>query len=400
MPKGIKTCLFNAEEGFSAELRKMLQTIGGVKIVAEVADPNMLEECLRRFHSHVALVNLDPNPEEYLKVTNEVASKLPNVAVFAFSGKEDARLILNALRAGVREFMTKPVNPEELQTAFDKISQQVSTVSAGKVIAVMGASGGCGATVITCNLAVELAALTEKEVAIIDLDFPFGAVANYFDVKPQYTIAELAATEKLEQGMLEGVFVRHPSKVAILARPARLEDGYAVSAERVAGIISMVAELFETVIIDIPPRFDSLGLSVLDQLDTLILNVELSVPSIRNAERIWNSLSRNGFPSERLKIVVNRLKDGEDLSLKPQHVEQVLDQKVFQSIPSDYNTVKTAINYGQPLAQEAPSSPVRIKIADLAKKMIAEQSKSGKQTAESEEEETKQAGVFARMWSF
>ena len=305
MPASLKAVIFNNEEGFGGELRRLVQPLRHIKIVAEIGEVSLLEDCLKRFGCEVVLVNLDPQPEDYLKQISQIVSHLPGVKVFAFSAKEDAQLILSAMRAGIGEFITKPVDGPELVKSLGKIMELAPEKAAGRLIAVTGASGGCGATMIACNLAAELSGLHREEMGLIDLDFDFGAAAAFFDVSPQYSISELASSDTIEQSMLSDSLVRHPSQVAILARPTRMEDAHVLSADRSAAIISMMSEMFPIVVIDFPPHFDQLGCAVLDQLDLLILVVNLNVPSIKNAERIGDALNRRGFSSEKIKVVVN-----------------------------------------------------------------------------------------------
>ena len=81
---------------------------------------------------------------------------------------------------------------------------QTKLLNFGKLITVMGAAGGVGTTTLATNLAVELAALAERQVSIVDLDYRFGQVATLLDVEPTYTLSDLCnSPEQLEQQVIE-----------------------------------------------------------------------------------------------------------------------------------------------------------------------------------------------------
>ncbi|GAG38227.1 unnamed protein product, partial [marine sediment metagenome] len=174
MAGDVRFITLNADETFGAALRGILLQFEGVKIVAEVDEPALLGQAVKQFPVDVVFANLDPNPEATLRIIGEVVASQPGAVVFAASESTDGKLILQAMRLGVREFFPQPIDVKTLGEAIDKVaSQRDDAQRFGRLITITGTSGGVGATMLATNLAVELAEMAKGPVTIVDLDYRF-----------------------------------------------------------------------------------------------------------------------------------------------------------------------------------------------------------------------------------
>jgi pilus assembly protein CpaE len=105
----------------------------------------------------------------------------------------------------------------------------------------------------------------------------------------------------------------------------------------------------------------------MEMASSVMLVLQLSVPSIRNAHRLHKALIQYGMPAEKILPVVNRATRNSPIS--PQDVEEHLGTSVFAVIPNDYKTVQGALDFGRPLLNESPDSPVRKAIAQIARRL-------------------------------
>ena len=120
----VRTIVFNVDAECAVPLRQHLLSIEGLKVVAEIDEPALLEQAVERFPADLLIAHLDPDPPALLPVAADVAKRHPDLAVFAISGRADGELILVALRAGLREFLIKPVDPEQLAVALGKVREE------------------------------------------------------------------------------------------------------------------------------------------------------------------------------------------------------------------------------------------------------------------------------------
>ncbi len=370
MSQDLKFIILNGDEQLALELRAMLLHFEGVKIVAEVDEPALLAQAVSQFPVDVLLVNLDPHPETLLPIVGEVIAAHRELAVFAVSSATDGPLILKVMRMGVKEFLPRPVDQEAVGEAIHRItSRRVESVSQGKLITVVGTSGGVGSTVIATNLAVELAAIAGGHVTVVDLDYRFGQVATLLDVEPTYTLADLCGSpEHLEQAVVTRALAKHISGVQVLSRPANFAESDNITAAACMGVFSTMLNMNAYIVADGPTRFDSGAKSILALSDVNLLIVQLLVPCIRNAMRIIENMRANGYNLDRTKLICNRV--GRDAGhLSSSHVSETLGLEVFASIPDDWQTVSGAINLGEPLLSHGPKTKVRCALQEIAERL-------------------------------
>jgi pilus assembly protein CpaE len=393
MRQSVRVIVFNADEGYSATLRADLLCIPGVQIVAEVDEVTLIEQAVAHFPAEVVVIHLDPMPETVLPVASSVASSHPGIAVFVVTSSTDGQYVLAAMRAGVKEFITKPVDRELVANALDKVlAQSESTQERGALISVMGTIGGAGSSTVATNVAVELADFAKKRpVAIVDLDFRFGQLSTMLDLQPDYTIADLCDTpEKIDAGVIEKAMVKHNTGVHVLARPNRFTEADQITAAHCVAVLSALQQMYEYVVVDGPNRYDSGGLAVLDMADMNLLVIQLLVTSVRNVHRMLDELRGGGYNMDRFHLVCNRV-ERDAHSLEIGHVEETLKKTVAHQLPDDWKTVSTAINMGVSLKEYSPKSKIRMSVRELARR-IAEPDGEG-----SVQSNTSKGGLFSRL---
>ena len=370
MGRDLKFIVLNEHEEFALQLRAMLLKFEGVKIMAEVDEPALLAQAVSQFPVDVLLVNLDPNPEAILPLIGDVASAHRNLSIFAVSESSDGPLILKVMRLGVKEYLTKPIDETALGEAIKRItSHRVETVTQGKLITILGTAGGVGATTLSANLGVELAALASGNVTVVDLDYRFGQVATLLDVEPIYTLADLCATpDPLEPSMVTRALAKHSTGVQVLSRPPNFAEADNITAAACMGMFSTLLNMNEYIVADGPTRFDLGAKSVLALSDVNLMVVQLLVPCVRNALRIIENMRDNGYNLDRTKLVCNRVgRDAGHLSVA--HVTETLGLELFASIPDDWTSVSGAINLGEPLLTHGPKTKVRLAIQEIAERL-------------------------------
>jgi len=374
----VRVVIYNSEEDYSATIRNELLKIDGVQIVAEVDEIALVEQAISQFPAEILLIHLDPTPEATLPIAVEVAKANPHLAVFVLSESTDGQHVLTAMRGGVKEFLTKPIESDSLADAVQKIKIEASeSVEIGKIISILGTIGGAGASVLATNLAVELSDLTDKPVALVDFDFRYGQLATMLDVQADYTVADLCDTpEHLDAPMVERAMVKHGSGVHLLARPHQFSQADQITAAHGASVLSTLQQMYEYVVVDGPIRFDPGGLAVLDMADTSMFVIQLLVTSVRNVHRMIDGLREGGYNLDRFKLICNRVgRDSAHLELS--HVEQTLNMKIAHQLPDDWKSIGAAVNMGVPLKEHAPKARLRLAIREMAESIIEPENIAG-----------------------
>ncbi|MEA2736387.1 MAG: pilus assembly protein CpaE, partial [Humisphaera sp.] len=338
------------------ELTAFLQS-HGIASVSAVARIDALDAALRPAAGAqpigLVIVHIDPNPHDAINQLAPIIRQHPQVNFFVMSETLEAGLVLDAMHAGVKEFVTLPVNQQKFRAAIERVAQLQGLDKRAKVLHFIPSMGGCGSTTIACNVAASLA--RNAKTVLIDLDLVRGAVGNAFDVRPRYSIADLMdPTTELDGALLDNALAVHRSSgLAILARPELPEDAQRITKQGVQRLLTVVSRLFDYVLIDSQMSADAVYQPGLQGADMNILVMQLNVPSARNTERFMGTMRRMGLDPEKIKVVVNRTtRKGYDIDAE--EVERALGTKIAWSVPNDFKNAITAINYGQPVVLRSP----------------------------------------------
>lgn len=368
----LPVCLFNMEPEASKKLCDHIRSLGLVRFVTEVQDEEGLANVLDQTPLSLVFFHLDPEPAKVLDIIEQVSERHPDIAIIALSHETSPGAILAPIRAGCDQYVCEPIDAEDLAAAVARVvSKRFLSQGISRCICVTGASGGAGATSIASNLAMEIGQLTEKRVVLVDLDLQFGDLAVNFDVEPKYTLHDAATMgSDLDRSVLENIVTPTPCNVALLPRPNSIEQVEHINPDAIHHIIATLRDIYETVVIDVPRHINPGSFAALQQADMILVICQLLVPSIRNANRLVESLKKLGVPQERIEVVPNR-GDSSGGRITVKDLEALIDKPVFASVPNDYQYVAQSIDFGQQLAAvDKKNNPVRDAIQLMARKIV------------------------------
>jgi pilus assembly protein CpaE len=302
-----------------------------------------------------------------LELVERIAELYPATAVLLATEADSPELFKRAMRIGVREVLSRPPAPDELQAALRRLVQKrqqgaAHRHTAGEIIAVFAAKGGLGATFLASNLAVHLAASGERRAAIVDLNLELGGVSTFLNVRAGHSILDLVQPAGgMDTQLVESTLATHRSGLKLLAQPEDAADAERVTGGEVGQILTRFKTMFEYTVVDTPRRFDERTLEALDLADHILLLAALDLPTIRNARRSIEVFNRLGY-GDRLKLIVNRHR----ADRATERMERSFGLPVYWHLPDDYATAISAINAGVPAAEVGPESELSTSISGLA----------------------------------
>ncbi|MFO0838911.1 MAG: AAA family ATPase [Phycisphaerae bacterium] len=336
----------------------------------QVTAPNSrrdLVTALQSLNADGLVIDLDrPESNDVIVQALEACPALGVVGVTASKNVED---VMAAQRAGCRQILAKPIDLNDLVLALRRaMNEPVTVKSRGRIIGVIGSSGGVGASTVACHLAVEMAAATRAKVGLFDLDFDFGTAAIGLNVKPTFTCGDLAGAGAVDSTLIEKAAYETKYDVHLFARPDSIAEGHAVHDEAIRQMLGTASKMYGNLVIDLPHRLDPLTGAAIELCDHLLIVIQLTVPSICNARRLLDVLTTEGVAPERLDYVINRYRKNMS-RCTPETVAEELKKPSFGLIPSDYKAVNDASDTGEPIGAK---SPVRLAIGEVAAKLLGE----------------------------
>jgi pilus assembly protein CpaE len=304
----------------------------------------------------VVFLDLPRDPGPFFAFANQIRRLRPAVRLVACSASSPPshQLLLEAMRCGVQDFVSRPVKPESLHEILVRFEgegeQTIQRSGTEKLIVVMGAKGGVGTTTVAVNLGVNICAATPSRAVLLDFARPFGNAHLFLDLRPRFGVRDaVGSLERLDTHFFSSLLAQHKSKLMLLGGAMQAEEWQNIPVSPLSRVINVAQACSDTVLVDLGSQISADWTPILQSARIVLLVVEANVPSLWTLERRLVAMAGFGIPQERVAIVVNRWHKGDDEALKG--IEKNLKRPVFARLPNDFRKANTSVNLGAPLLE-------------------------------------------------
>jgi Flp pilus assembly CpaE family ATPase len=260
--------------------------------------------------------------------------------IVVLSANEDESLALKAIRDGAQDYIEKSsCNGELLAKAIQcavlrhghpaATAGEVYGADRTRVIGVIGAKGGVGATTVACNLAVELRRQTEQKVLLADLDVNGGMVSFMMNCAPEHSILDAVSNIHRLELSWDSIVTHGDNDLHIVRSPGLLgvDDP---DAGKIGDVLTFVRGFYRWIVLDLG-RLSVLSLSLLDKIDSLFLVTGTTVPALFEAKRVMGGLRRAGIDAERILLIANQLANTPEFSSS--ELQQIFGMAPYAKLP-------------------------------------------------------------------
>jgi pilus assembly protein CpaE len=359
-PEHLRAVLISSDDDVRAIVFESIQTgelpitIGLDVIPPERPLDSEHLERLRSYEPHVVILHI-ADPERDIRIAGAIASGVPRTALVGLGPELDAGRLLNAMRAGLGEYVPAPLTPGHVRDALERVMRKAGWEGTaegrrnGKLLAFFSPKGGAGSTTVVTNVGIELHRLTGKKTLLVDLDLELGEIASHMGVQPRFHFVDLVRNmHRMDADLLASYIESHKSGVHVLSAPFEPEIGEEVTGEQIARILGLLRSHYDYVLVDTSKSLAPPALAALRIADPIFLITNLDLPSLRNLKRCLPILDdATAGDAERLRLVVNRANANGLVSLDD--IEETLGIEVYWTLTNDFHTVITSISAGRPL---------------------------------------------------
>jgi pilus assembly protein CpaE len=299
--------------------------------------------------------------------------------VLIIGADEQREAMRMAMRVGAKDFLSNPINEQELLDAVKTIDHERSLLGnhrSSKMTVVMNAKGGSGATMLACNIATIMSQQLKSKTALVDLDVQFGSLPLYFDMMPNHSILEaLDIIGSLDPVGLDGFMMQHHSGLRILgSRPDKVVLSDEVSADRLGLLLDMLQQDNEEVVVDVPRQIDHITTTVLERANRIIIVTQQTLTHMRDTVRLLGILKDELLiPDDRIQLVVNRYDKSSVVTIDD--INKTLQSDSAMLIPNDYKNVMQSENIGIPLNEYAKNSLITSTLLELTEQLLGKKVK-------------------------
>lgn len=399
MKNVLRLAIVDPSDASRNALKATLLGMDMIWLEAECSRYEFFADVISQTQPDIGIVALDSSPDKAVSLIGRVARESPTASILAISSSTDGNLILRAMRAGAKEFLTQPLRLEDLVAALDRIGAQrrggpESQNRSCTVIAVAGSTGGVGSTSVAVNLGCTLAQHESNSVALLDLDMSLGDADVLLDTIPDYTLIDVAQNvERLDFSLLKRSLTKHSSGLFLLPRPVQMEDAAHISPEDLQRVIGLLKATFTHLILDLSKSYNPIDRMAMQSADHVLVVTQLDLPCLRNVVRLMASFAEMDGILDKVKILVNRygLETGQ-ISLKK--AQDTIGREIFWKLPNDYRTMVEVRNNGVPLIEQAPKAKLTLAVVGLADALS-----HGQQSPEMAEADSNSKSSFSRLLS-
>jgi pilus assembly protein CpaE len=362
VPTTINILLVSADPRFREELETALASLEELHPVIHHADDiRQAIEAARSRRPHLALVEMgtDVRPLQSFAAESAVVSPETTVAaVFRPDGfgpdVSESAILIEAIRAGVKDFLRRPVSSSELAELLRRIERSGVRESGrvGKIVSFVSNKGGVGKSTMCVNAACGLAMRHREQVLLVDASLQMGVCASLLDLTPTTSLTDVAhEADRLDETLIRQLAIPHSSGLHLLAAPAGAVEAADIDDEVLSRILTLARRTYDFVLVDTFPMLDRAIVAVLDLSDRAYVVLENVVPTLLGAVKFVEVLAGLGLSKERQRIVLNRYTTLPG-SVKPADVANRLGHNVDHVVPFDKRIV-IAANTGEPYVMRA-----------------------------------------------
>lgn len=371
----MKIAVISNQSGALADIRQILEErSGGDKLTFLERRGGSLSALPEPGKHDLLIIDCAEPTRADMEAIEALTHEHATLAVLLLCATKAPDMLIAAMRAGVREVLASPVIVEELLAAISRVKKRMPAETPeqqrGKILAFLSCKGGSGATFISTNLGYALATQHNKKVLLIDLDFQYGDASFFIaEARPVASVADVARqTDRLDANVLSSSSIEVTPNYALLTAPDDPEKAIGLLPDHIDRLLTVAAENYDFVILDVERAVDMLSIRALDRADLIFLVMQPMVPYIRDGKKLLRLFHSLGYAESKIHLLGNRSDATTDLP--PKVVEKTLGMRFHRMLPNDFVNASASINLGTPVLRHAPGSPVSRALKELAGDLV------------------------------
>jgi pilus assembly protein CpaE len=300
------------------------------------------------------IVEADSDADNALIVVETICARKPRATVMVYSGSNRPDLLMSAMRAGAREFLSGAIAPnilvDALLRAAARQAESTERNAQGRSFMFWGAKGGSGVTTLATNFAIALRKESGAAVALVDLNPQLGDVSVLLGLTPEFTLTDaLSNPERLDDDFISMIVSEHRSGISVIAASDAYDSSSVLEDRTVGRLVELLENRFSYVVIDAGPGLGKTADPVFQLADTIFLVSQADIPSLHKAQRFITYLKK--FNGPHVELVLNRF-EPRKMEFDEESLSKAVGMPPKWKVPNDYTAARRAANSGIPLIGE------------------------------------------------
>ena len=268
----------------------------------------------------------------------------------------DVTLYRELTRRGVSEYLMTPVGPLDVVRAISGLFSAPDAKPVGRIVAVVGAKGGVGASTVAHNIAWAIGRDLALDSVVADLDLAFGTAGLDYNQDPPQGIADAAfSPDRVDTAFVDRLLSKCTDHLSLLAAPATLERVYDFGAEAFDSILDSLRASIPCVVLDVPHQWLGWTRRLLISADDILVVAGPDLANLRNAKNLVDLLRTSRPNDHRPHYCLNQVGVPKRPEITPADFAKALESDPLAVIPFEPQLFGSAANNGQMIAEVSAS---------------------------------------------
>ncbi len=302
---------------------------------------------------NVIIIEFESRPPEIVKGLDSLADLCdPGTRVIVIGRHNDVLLYRDLVRRGVSDYLIAPVATLDTVRSICGLFSSPDAKPVGRVLAVVGAKGGVGASTIAHNVGWAIAGDLSLDAVVTDLDLPFGTAGLDYNQDPPQGIADAVfSPERIDTAFIDRLLSKCSDNLSLLAAPATLERVYDFGEEAFDSIFDSLRSTVPCIVLDLPHQWTGWTRRALMGADDILVVAAPDLANLRNTKNLIDLLRTTRTNDHRPFYMLNQVGIPKRPEIKVSDFAKALEDKPAAIVPFDPQIFGTAANNGQMIAE-------------------------------------------------
>jgi len=316
---------------------------------------------------NVILIEADSRADEILSGLDQLAEVCDaGTRVLVVGVINDVTLYRELTRRGVSDYLIAPVGTLDVVRSVCGLFSAPDAKPVGRIIAVVGAKGGVGASTIAHNIAWAIGRDLALDAVVTDLDLAFGTAGLDYNQDPPQGIADAVfSPDRIDTAFIDRLLSKCADHLSLLAAPATLDRVYDFGAEAFDSILDSLRTSIPCVVLDVPHQWSGWTRRLLVSADDILVVAGPDLANLRNAKNMVDLLRAARPNDHRPFYCLNQVGVPKRPEITPADFAKALEDQPLAVIPFEPALFGTAANNGQMIAEVSSSH----KTADMFRQL-------------------------------
>ncbi len=287
---------------------------------------------------------------EAAAVARAVEGHMHAVPVVAVGQQSSPDVLLEMMRAGVREFLQSPFEPAAVQVGLERVREAAeraprSADITDKVFSFLPSKAGVGTSTIAVHMSAALARTPDSRVLLMDFDLNSGMIGFMLKLENPYSVTHAAENAfQLDENLWRQIV---SSCGALDVLPAgKINPGFRIEAAQIRSLLDFARRHYRAVCLDLSGNLEKYSVEVMRESRQVFLVCTAELPSLHLAREKLSFL-RSIDMANVVEVVLNRV--GKRDVVSSQEVEKLLGHSVHSVFPNDYKGIHESLAAGKPV---------------------------------------------------